>query len=417
MDTLWRTAALWSFCAVFFAPLRKRPRGWLRALLLLAAELPLACLLPFSHTWLGRLIPCLLSALFFLLCADLSVPSALYCGVWSQTLQQLMEEAGALVWWSFRSAVPWGSAGWAVAGLAYHAAGLAAVGLTIARWMPVDGTYRVGPRQLALALVLQGIFVSLYSLTWTGREAASPLYGALILLAELYCVTMLYLQYNLFAKSAMRHELEILNRLRCQQKEQYELARETIAIINRKCHDMKHQIAALRAVAGPEQREKYLREVEESVRIYGCMIKTGNEVLDTLLTEKSLTCEANGIQINCIADGASLNFMDPVDIYTMLGNALDNAAESVQRLEQPDERQIDVLICQERGVLLLQVVNALKEDLAFEDGLPRSTKPHDGYHGFGLKSIRHTAERYGGFTSIRADQGRFTLKILIPLAE
>ncbi|MBQ8648049.1 MAG: GHKL domain-containing protein [Oscillospiraceae bacterium] len=46
-----------------------------------------------------------------------------------------------------------------------------------------------------------------------------------------------------------------------------------------------------------------------------------------------------------------------------------------------------------------------------------STKPRDGYHGFGLKSVRHTVEKYGGHVNLRAEGGRFSLRVLIPLQD
>ena len=105
-------------------------------------------------------------------------------------------------------------------------------------------------------------------------------------------------------------------------------------LINHKCHDLKHQISAMRAITSPEEREKYLREVEDSVQIYDAIVQTGNEVLDTVLTEKSLFCAANNIKINCIVDGRQMDIFEPVDLYTIFGNALDNAIESVRQLEK-----------------------------------------------------------------------------------
>ncbi|MBQ8648048.1 MAG: GHKL domain-containing protein, partial [Oscillospiraceae bacterium] len=52
-------------------------------------------------------------------------------------------------------------------------------------------------------------------------------------------------------------------------------------------------------------------------------------------------------------------FMDPVDLYTVLGNALDNAIESVQAQTDPEKRMIDVLVCTEKAFLVMQVVNPL----------------------------------------------------------
>lgn len=87
--------------------------------------------------------------------------------------------------------------------------------------------------------------------------------------------------------------------------EQYELTRENIALINQKCHDLKHQIRALRN-ATKEELEHYLEEIEGQVQIYDAIVKTGNEVLDTILTEKSLYCKERGISVFCVADGSQM---------------------------------------------------------------------------------------------------------------
>ena len=86
-------------------------------------------------------------------------------------------------------------------------------------------------------------------------------------------------------------------------KEHYRIAKENIDIINRKCHDLKHQIAALRDMCTKEEREKYIEEIQDSIQIYEAMVKTGNDVLDTILTEKSLACKENDIVVSCVADG------------------------------------------------------------------------------------------------------------------
>ena len=135
-----------------------------------------------------------------------------------------------------------------------------------------------------------------------------------LLVVQLYCVSLLYLQTELFKKSALEKELLTMNMLMKQKETQYALTRENIDLINRKCHDLKHQVRALRSVADEESKERYLSELEKSVEIYGAIVKTGNDVLDTILTEKSLMCQAKGIKINCVADGRRLDFVDPVDL-------------------------------------------------------------------------------------------------------
>ena len=343
--TLWLT--LWGSCMLYLLPLRRRPQPALRPFLLLLLAVGLGLLrtwipAPGEVLWPG--LGCLFCVFFFLVCADGTWQAAIYCGIWAVITQQLATE----LWMAcYQYAEPFWGLGedWWLVGLVIFAAAYVAVWLTLARWMPQDGRYRVGPRQLTSAVALLLLFEVLFYYLTVDNIAWRRPYIAMILLAQLYCATMLYLQDALFKKSAMRQELQILNRLWYEQKEQYDLSKETIAIINRKCHDLKHQMAAMRAVTSPEEREKYLREIEDSVQIYDSIFKTGNEVLDTVLTEKSLYCEANHITVTCVADGTALGFLDPVDVYSILGNAMDNAIESVQRFQETERRQIDVLIC------------------------------------------------------------------------
>ena len=73
------------------------------------------------------------------------------------------------------------------------------------------------------------------------------------------------------------------------------------------------QTCALPILCTKEEREKYIEEIQDSIQIYEAMVKTGNDVLDTILTEKSLACKANNIVVSCVADGEGLEFLHPVD--------------------------------------------------------------------------------------------------------
>ena len=287
---------------------------------------------------------------------------------------------------------------------------------TLARKMPKGGTYDIGPRQMSSAVLIWLImeFLTLILIYTGGREQWGLVFLA-ILLAQFYCLTVLYVQTELFKKSALEKELLTMNLLWQQQKEQYQLTRENIELINRTCHDLKHQIKALRMMGNDDSKEKYLKELEQSVQIYDAIVKTGNEVLDTILTEKSLFCEAHGIKINCVVDGDHLGFLDPVDLYAILGNALDNAIESVSGMEDQNKRLIDLAIFTREKFLVINISNPLEGKLTFRGGLPVTTKKDKGYHGYGLRSIRHNVQQYGGYMNVSAEHGIFILKMIIPL--
>ena len=232
---------------------------------------------------------------------------------------------------------------------------------------------------------------------------------------QFYCITLLYLQSALFKKSSMRKELETIQLLWHQQKGQYQLSKETIELINHKCHDLKHQVQAIRVVKDEKERETYLEKIEKSVQIYSAIVRTGNEILDTILTEKSLICENSGIHINCVADGSLLAFMNPVDLYTLFGNALDNAIEAVRKLESKEKRVIDIMLYERQSFLMLQIVNPMCGEVKFEDGLPLTTKAKNGYHGYGMKSMLHTIQKYEGHLTTEVKNGCFYFNVMLPL--
>ncbi len=285
---------------------------------------------------------------------------------------------------------------------------------TIARWIPVTERKKVGPRQLISGILVCVVFEMLAYMP----ELQQAIYvmserTMLLFLLQLLMAIILYLQNELFRKSAMKQELALVRLLLQKEEEQYRLSKENIAIINQKCHDLKHQIRALRKVS-EEDREAYLKEIEDSIRIYEAIVKTGNEVLDTILTEKSLYCKERGITISCVADGKLLNFISHMDLYSLFGNALDNAIEAVEQFEEEEKRQIDVLIYRQQNFLVVNIVNPIRDIIALEDELPVTTKQDKHYHGYGMRSMKYVVKKYEGFFNITQEDGCFSLKFLFP---
>lgn len=65
--------------------------------------------------------------------------------------------------------------------------------------------------------------------------------------------------------------------------------------------------------------------------------------------------------------------------------------------------------------MLLRFENYYEGTLEFEGGLPVTTKKDKAYHGFGIKSIRYTAAKYGGSVTVKAKDNWFEMKVLFPL--
>ncbi len=212
-----------------------------------------------------------------------------------------------------------------------------------------------------------------------------------------------------------QHDLESMEMILHNQYTQYQQSQETLDLINYKYHDLKHHIIALRAEENKEKRNAYLDQMEDEIRNYEAQNKTGNQVLDTLLTAKSLYCMREKIALTYVVDGARLDFMDVMDICSIFGNALDNAIECEKKIPETEKRMIHVSMFVQQTFLIIRFENYCEGELDFEQNLPVTTKKQAEFHGYGLKSLRHTVHKYGGEVDIDVEDQWFRLKILIPL--
>ena len=138
-------------------------------------------------------------------------------------------------------------------------------------------------------------------------------------------------------------------------------------------------------------------------------------MVNTIISEKTLICGRRDIRLSCIVDASHLDFMSTLDIYALLGNALDNAIENVSKYQDTDKRIISLTIRAVGDFLSIQINNYCEEKVAFADGLPITTKRNKDYHGFGMKSMRHIAKKYGGSMATSIADNMFTLQILLPM--
>lgn len=414
-ELLMSAAVLFGSGVVFIQPLRKR-ESWLRWLPAMFGVCLLSMWLLSVSSGGWTVVSCLVQYLCLILmvlhCTKLSLPGACYCAVWAVIVSQADYE----LWLGFRLLLPQlhGSALARLASvLLFSGAVLFLVNRTVARWMPQKDVYQIGPRQLSSALLLGAMFSSMSYYVLAPHERSFSM-SLVLVLCQVYCVTLLYLQTELFKKSRMEKELDALNFLYSCEQQQFAAARQNVSMVTGKCEELESMIGQMQQYLPQELRQESRKD---AVRACDTMVKTGSDVLDIVLTEKNLLAQASGIQINCVADGKLLDFLEVVDVYAMFSNALDNAIEAVEKLPERSHRLIDVLVHENQNFLVINISNPLKTSLEFEEDLPVTTKPKKGFHGYGLRVLRHAVEKYHGMLSIETAGGFFTLKVLIPLSQ
>lgn len=414
---------------IFSTRFYRRNRFGLRCALALLIELALFIV---CYLWLAVSSVWLISnTLYYLLLFCISLllpffcfretPAALVlstaCGY---TLQHLGSQFSQLLWPNLHQYGHFDQLSWSL--LFFASQVLIYVPIFLAAYLLISRTDKrvvaselVNRRRFFLSLITVLLVIVLSSVRDTFAQESFVLTLVTRIFSMFCCVFLLLLRAGILERSQWEEERELLLRLHGIQLEQYEQQKEVIELISIKCHDLRHRMEVWEQQGGLVTPEE-LRETRQLTNIYDSSVKTGNDTLDTLLTQHSLTCDRLGIRLSCIVDGKQLSFLPVGDICSLFGNALENAIEAVSRLERPEERIISLNVQGRRGMVVITVENPFTGPLRFSGDLPCTSKEAGADHGFGLKSIRLVAERHGGELAVSADE-LFHLCVLLPLPQ
>lgn len=120
--------------------------------------------------------------------------------------------------------------------------------------------------------------------------------------------------------------------------------------------------------------------------------------------------------IGNISDGldAQLDMVDTNnDIVTILSNLLDNAIEAAKQCDI-GKRIVKIKMLYEDAVLSIAVSNSYKaEPVLTEDGYIRTTKKDREEHGWGMRNVVATLEKYNAEYIIDYKNGEFVFSIII----
>ena len=233
-------------------------------------------------------------------------------------------------------------------------------------------------------------------------------------LVDLSGIAVLYAYHVQVKEIQIRFEKDTLHNIMEMQYKNYQLSKENIDMVNQKYHDLKHQINLLKTQAYVGKSTSYLEKMEREIRVYETQNKTGNQILDAVLTNKAMICQNKEIELKFIVDGGALSFMEDMDVSALFGNMLDNAIESAEKQQEKQKRLIWLYVTKEKQFVRIRTENYRDEKIRFKNGMPVTTKKDRRLHGYGMKSIKSTVEKYHGSVVAAQENNWFELKILLP---
>ncbi|TWH56925.1 sensor histidine kinase YesM [Desulfitobacterium sp. LBE] len=293
------------------------------------------------------------------------------------------------------------------------------VSLLLAQYVDMRGTAPLKRTRLALisvfALALEMMnYLTVVIITSEISESNAILGMSLM---ELLCgfTALIFIVYNEIAlkKAQEQSELTQIRILMEKQAQQYKQQQIIAASIDRKYHDLKHHLNAVKALQTNEARHEYIVELESSINSYASFCHTGNDILDTILNEKNMYCSQHNIRLILLVDGGAVSFVHATDMVAIFSNALDNAIEAVSPLTDSSLREIIVRVTTRDNWTVLRFENHSNVPLVEENGILLTTKQDSSIHGFGFKSISYAVQNYGGHCTYAMEKDLFVLNILL----
>lgn len=232
-------------------------------------------------------------------------------------------------------------------------------------------------------------------------------------LCLLICMAMTLFLYERLAWQSKRIRIQEKQeqQLRLQMKHMEDLSAQQ-KIIQKFRHDVTNQLIVL--VGYLENHDiqgglQHIREFTRTIQTPDFSISTGNIALDTLLNAKKSLAESKGIIFKVhllIPDHLPIG---SADLCTIFGNALDNAIEACDRIEDKN-KMIELSFGQYDRSLVCSIVNTAEK---IDHPLFSTSKDDHANHGFGLQNIRETLEKYDSEPTIKWENGTFQLSFII----
>ncbi len=180
-------------------------------------------------------------------------------------------------------------------------------------------------------------------------------------------------------------------------------------------HDMKNHISVISGlsadVEGHSELHEYINRLAEEANQSDIEIKSGDAVVDILLSMKKREAEQRIPDIRFEASDIRLPerlLVKSYDLSILLGNAIDNAIEACETrtLEEP---YISISGWEQNHFLIFEVKNSFRGALHQEKGKPYpvTDKEHPELHGIGYSNMKRVTDQYSGTLDWEIRDGSF----------
>lgn len=268
--------------------------------------------------------------------------------------------------------------------------------------------------QLACFLISFLISTLLWNISREQQET-SPLFLMIFLLIGAMNILLYVIMNKMQRDNISREEYALVkSNLEAQQKFVVE-TKERYTEMKTLRHDVKHYLSAAAELitdGKPEKAKAYIESViNEKINPAVVGVNTGSAVVDAVINRRLEICAENNIIIKCLIDTQFVSDND-IDISILLSNLLDNAIRGCDGSENP---VIELAARCKKSFTYITVKNSISKSVLKSNPHLQTSQSDYSLHGFGIKSVKNIAKKYGGSANFMEENGAFIAEIWLNL--
>mgnify|MGYP003623373981 CR=1 FL=1 len=180
-------------------------------------------------------------------------------------------------------------------------------------------------------------------------------------------------------------------------------------------HDTRHHIRAMDSLAKSKDYAgltEYLTQLSDAQKDIPPRFQCRNKFVEAIINIKLEEASDIGVCMYCTIDYPGDTAIAPMDISVILSNLIDNAFDACT-VQPREKRIVDVIIKPIYGNMSVKVQNAVSENPLLKNPKLKTLKKTSGIHGYGIRSVRQAASKYGGMVTFSYEDGFFCCDVTL----
>ena len=227
--------------------------------------------------------------------------------------------------------------------------------------------------------------------------------------------TAFYLYDALSQSYIKQSQIRILEKENFLYSRQCEIMQSSTEELQSFRHDMNNQFIAIVQLLNSkkyEEAEIQLQKLSELTKSKIIFSTSGNVIIDGLINYKLQNAVADNIKVKTEIAVSNKLPIDTTDIVTVIGNLLDNAIFALQSVPN-DDRYLTLKVVESQQRFIIRISNPYCGQIFCKDGVIVTSKGDHLNHGYGLKNIAKTVDKYKGYMQIDYLNNIFTVDIIM----